>query len=112
MTAAGALLSSLAAAQQLEEVTVTARKREEKLQDIPASITAITSDRLERESVSHIKDVAKLTPGLVFDLGFVPQDTRPQIRGIPATRRTPAGRNSDRQYRRLCRSLCRLLAAA
>ncbi len=92
LTAAGVLLSAGAAAQQLEEVTVTARKREEKLQDIPASITAITSDRLERESVSDIKDVAKLTPGLVFDLGFVPQDTRPQIRGIPATRgRPPVG---------------------
>lgn len=80
------------AADQLEEVTVTARKAEEKLQDIPASITAITNERIERESVSDIKDVARLTPGLVFDLGFVPQDTRPQIRGLPATRgRPPVG---------------------
>jgi outer membrane receptor protein involved in Fe transport len=76
----------------LEEVVVTARKSEEKIQDIPASITAISSEQIEREAVRSIQDVARLTPGLIFDLGFVPQDTRPQIRGLPATRgRPPVG---------------------
>jgi outer membrane receptor protein involved in Fe transport len=74
---------------QLEEVVVTARKTAENLQDVPASITAIGGEQLERESVSDIKDVARLTPGLIFDLGFVPQDSRPQIRGLPATRGKP-----------------------
>ena len=74
---------------QLEEVVVTARKTAENLQDVPASITAIGSTQLEREGVSDIKDVARLTPGLIFDLGFVPQDSRPQIRGLPATRGKP-----------------------
>lgn len=74
---------------QLEEVVVTARKTTENLQDVPASITAIGGAQLERESVSDIKDVARLTPGLIFDLGFVPQDSRPQIRGLPATRGKP-----------------------
>jgi len=74
---------------QLEEVVVTARKTTENLQDVPASITAIGSAQLEREAVSDIKDVARLTPGLIFDLGFVPQDSRPQIRGLPATRGKP-----------------------
>jgi outer membrane receptor protein involved in Fe transport len=84
-----AVAASPASHAQLEEVVVTARKTTENLQDVPASITAIGSTQLERESVSDIKDVARLTPGLIFDLGFVPQDSRPQIRGLPATRGKP-----------------------
>ena len=84
-----AVAASQASHAQLEEVVVTARKTTENLQDVPASITAIGSTQLERESVSDIKDVARLTPGLIFDLGFVPQDSRPQIRGLPATRGKP-----------------------
>ncbi len=77
---------------QIEEILVTVRKREESLQDIPLSITAFDSAALERNRIENIIDVAKLTPSLVFDEGFVPQDTRPQIRGLPATRgRPPVG---------------------
>ena len=47
---------------------------------------------MERNRIENISDLAKYTPGLVFDEGFVPQDTRPQIRGLPATRgRPPVG---------------------
>jgi outer membrane receptor protein involved in Fe transport len=89
LTAIVGLTASQPSQAQLEEVVVTARKTTENLQDVPASITAIGSVQLEREGVSDIKDVARLTPGLVFDLGFVPQDSRPQIRGLPATRGKP-----------------------
>ncbi len=94
-----ALLASVAvgftvqdAAAQIEEILVTARKREESLQEIPMSITAFDAAALERNRINDISDLAKYTPGLVFDGGFVPQDTRPQIRGLPATRgRPPVG---------------------
>ncbi|MGB1876695.1 MAG: TonB-dependent receptor, partial [Rhodospirillaceae bacterium] len=94
-----ALLASVAigfaaedAAAQIEEILVTARKREESLQEIPMSITAFDAAALERNRIQNIDDLAKYTPGLVFDGGFVPQDTRPQIRGLPATRgRPPVG---------------------
>jgi iron complex outermembrane recepter protein len=80
------------AAAQIEEIIVTTRKREESLQEIPLSITAFDSAALERNRIQNIEDLAKYTPGLVFDGGFVPQDTRPQIRGLPATRgRPPVG---------------------
>ena len=80
------------AAAQIEEILVTARKREESLQEIPLSITAFDANALERNRIQNIDDLAKYTPGLVFDGGFVPQDTRPQIRGLPATRgRPPVG---------------------
>tara|TARA_B110000438_G_C15808030_1_gene648342 strand:+ start:516 stop:2981 length:2466 start_codon:yes stop_codon:yes gene_type:complete len=94
-----ALLASVAlsiaaedASAQIEEILVTARKREESLQEIPMSITAFDAAALERNRIHNIDDLAKYTPGLVFDQGFVPQDTRPQIRGLPATRgRPPVG---------------------
>ena len=74
---------------QLEEIVVTARKREESLQEIPLSITAFDSASIERNRIQDIIDVAKYTTGLTFDEGFVPQDTRPQIRGLPSDRGKP-----------------------
>lgn len=76
----------------IEEVIVTTRRRAESLQDIPISITAFTGLQIERGGIRSVEDVARLTPGLTFDLGFAPQDTRPSIRGLPATRgRPPVG---------------------
>ncbi|WP_439532754.1 TonB-dependent receptor [Polymorphobacter sp.] len=70
-------------------IIVTARRRAESLQNVPIAITAFSSDRIDREGISNIADIAKLTPSLVFDRGFSPQDNRPSIRGLPATRGRP-----------------------
>lgn len=51
----------------LEEVVVTARKREESLQDTPISITAFTSNSLEALQVDNISQISSATPGLTFD---------------------------------------------
>ena len=77
------------AAQQLEEITVTARKRAENLQEIPLSITAFTSEAVERAGIKSVQDVVKFTPGLNYDKGFAPQDTRISIRGLPVLRGKP-----------------------
>ncbi|MAI06871.1 MAG: hypothetical protein CBC47_07005 [Alphaproteobacteria bacterium TMED87] len=74
---------------ELEEIVVTARKREESLQEIPLTVTAFDSAAIERNRIQDIIDVAKYTPGLTFDEGFVPQDSRPQIRGLPSDRGKP-----------------------
>ncbi len=73
----------------LEEVTVTARRREESLQDVPLTVVPFTAVEVERQGIRNIQDVAKLTPGLSWDKGFAPQDTRPNIRGLPTTRGRP-----------------------
>lgn len=88
------LAPDFAAAQQmaLEEIVVTARKRSESLQEVPLSITAFSADMIEKSGIRSIGDVAKLTSSLVFETSFVPQDTRPVIRGLSATRgRQPIG---------------------
>jgi iron complex outermembrane recepter protein len=50
----------------LEEVTVTARKREESLQDAPIAVSAYSGDSLEYRGASDISDIANYTPNLTF----------------------------------------------
>ncbi len=50
----------------LEEVTVTARKREETLQDAPVAITAISERQLEQYNIVLMEDIASLAGGGVL----------------------------------------------
>ncbi len=52
--------------QALEEVVVTARRREERLQDTPVAVSVFTSDMLERMQISGTTDLDKVTPNLQF----------------------------------------------
>jgi iron complex outermembrane recepter protein len=65
----------------LEEVLVTARSREERLQTIPLAITAFSMDDLSKRSVNDMRDVARLTPGFVFEEYSGSSNTSPVIRG-------------------------------
>lgn len=73
----------------LEEVIVTARKREENLQDVPLAVTAISAERLQREGIKDIEGVIDRDPSLAFDRGIAPYDTRIVIRGLSPTRGRP-----------------------
>lgn len=53
-------------AQALEEVTVTARKRDEALLDTPLTLTALTSADIEAKGLNEFKDVIDFTPGFFF----------------------------------------------
>ena len=53
---------------QLEEVLVTARKREESLQDTPISITAFSPQMLEQLGITAPNEVADFTPNLIADV--------------------------------------------
>ena len=50
----------------LEEVIVTARKREESLRDTPISITAFAGSALEEANMVDLRDIGKYTPGMSF----------------------------------------------
>lgn len=50
----------------LEEVTVTARKREEGLQEAPISISAFSGEGLEYRGITNIGQIAEFTPNLTF----------------------------------------------
>lgn len=56
----------------LEDVIVTAQRREERLQDIPIAVTAFTSEDLERSAATGIQDVVSKAPGVTltqFNIG-------------------------------------------
>lgn len=65
----------------LEEIVVTATKREQSLRDIPASISAITGEDLEAQGVLSINDVLEQTPGVTSNAAR-PGDQRIVMRGI------------------------------
>ena len=50
----------------LEEIIVTAEKREASLQDVPISITAVTGEMIEQSAIDDIMDLYVQTPGLSF----------------------------------------------
>ena len=59
--------SALAQNAVLEEVIVTARKREEAIQDVPVSVTAFTGNQLRDAGITNLKDLGYQTPGLQID---------------------------------------------
>ncbi len=65
----------------LTEVVVTARKRNESLQDVPISITAFTAELIEERGIESLYDLAKLTPNLSFNQTYGRAFDRPVIRG-------------------------------
>lgn len=65
----------------LNQIIVTARKREENLQEVPLSVSAVTADFLERENIKSLDEVAKYVSGFSFDDEFGRADGRPIIRG-------------------------------
>ncbi|MGE0409629.1 MAG: TonB-dependent receptor plug domain-containing protein, partial [Amphiplicatus sp.] len=47
-----------------EEIIVTARRKEENLQEVPVAVTALNQDALDRLVVNTLDDLNKLAPGL------------------------------------------------
>jgi outer membrane receptor protein involved in Fe transport len=66
----------------LDTVTVTAQKRDQDLQDVPITITAISSQLLRDSGVRDIKDLTLLTSGLVVTSTSSEVSTTARIRGI------------------------------
>lgn len=64
----------------VEEIVVTAQRREERLQDVPISISAFSQGQLERANISSAQQLTQITPSLnMTQSSFSPQ---PTIRGI------------------------------
>ena len=55
---------SVESASAIEEIVVTARKREESLLDIPESITAISGSNIETQNIKTLDDIGFLIPNL------------------------------------------------
>ena len=77
----------------LEEVIVTADRKEQSLLDIPVSVTAFDSDMLEDYQITNNKDLEVRVPGLQFGL-----DSPATIRGMGSLYRGLAGDVAVAQY--------------
>src|ERR1035437_4382064 len=49
---------------EIEEITVTAQKREENIQEIPVSVTAVTGATLEEQGIPSIMELGQSVPNL------------------------------------------------
>ena len=54
---------------RLEEIVVTARKIEERIQDTPVSVTAVTAEMFDERGAEQISAVADIAPNVNFSFG-------------------------------------------
>ena len=73
----------------LEEIVVSARKRQESLQEIPIAVDVFGQAELQQYAITRVEDLARFSSGLTFDQGVLPTDTRPVIRGAASQRGRP-----------------------
>lgn len=58
--------SDASRSRMVEEIVVTAQKREENIQDVPVAVSAFSEEKLEAAGVSSTKDLQLVTPGLTI----------------------------------------------
>ncbi len=68
---------------QVEEVVVTAQKREQKLQDVPVAVSAFAEKQLEAQAVQSLTDLSAKSPNVVLaPVGAYPYASAFFIRGL------------------------------
>jgi iron complex outermembrane receptor protein len=74
----------------ISEVIVTARRVEERLQDVPISITVFNQDQLTTRNVASGTDLATYTPSLTSNVRYGTENASFAIRGFSQESRTTA----------------------
>ncbi len=72
----------MSSAQVLDEITVTAQKREQDIQDVGIAITAFTGDQMNALGVVRSFDIATFSPGVHISGNIAGQNTQFTIRGV------------------------------
>lgn len=70
------------------DIVVTARKRTERLQDVPVAISAVSTQTLQNYALNDISAVSKLTPQLKVSVGGPSGGAQIYLRGIGSTANT------------------------
>lgn len=66
----------------LEEVTVTAQRRTERLQDVPVAVTAYTAAEIEARGIGSTRDILPMTPNVTYDESFTVGNSFVSVRGV------------------------------
>ncbi len=84
-TAVGALMVTVGMAQAqtaLEEVIVTAQRREQNLQEVGVSVTALSAERIRDLGITNSTDIGRVAPGVVFTATTAGTASAMSMRGI------------------------------
>ena len=82
MTLAAPALAHAQEGSLVDEIVVTAQKREQSLQDVPIVVTAIGQQVLQDAGVRDVKDLTQVTPGLLVTSTSNETNTVARIRGV------------------------------
>jgi iron complex outermembrane receptor protein len=78
---------AVAQTRPLETIVVTARRAEENLKDVPATVNVLTESTIEDAGIETLEDFINLTPGVTVVTNTAePGDTQVNIRGINGAR--------------------------
>jgi len=80
MAALTCAVPAVVSAAPLEEVIVTAQKREQSMMDVPISVSAVTGDKITDAGINNLAQLSGYVPGL--HIGKGPINTTINIRGI------------------------------
>ncbi|SVD93368.1 uncharacterized protein METZ01_LOCUS446222, partial [marine metagenome] len=81
---AGAISATANAQQVIEEVIVTATKRQESLQEVPIAVSALTGDDIDQLGITNFSDYVMQLPGVTAG-GSGPGQNTVYIRGVAST---------------------------
>ena len=82
---ASAQTAAQASNDHLEEIVVTAQKREQSVQDVPVAVTAVTAESLKANRIFTVNDLSSIAPGVTV---------RPSAGGVGVPSFTIRGQNS------------------
>lgn len=71
-------------ANELQEIVVTAERRESTVQQTPLSITAVSGEQLEAQGITRLPDLAQSIPGISMKQ-FAPGQVEYEMRGLPSS---------------------------
>jgi iron complex outermembrane receptor protein len=89
-TTASAKVAKSSSKSSLEEVIVTAQRREESAQDVAISITVLSEEMISSANMTNSADIATYTPSLTTNARFGNENTSFSIRGFTQDLRTTA----------------------
>ena len=75
-------ISAYGATGEMEEIVVTARQRSESLQQTPVTITAVSSETIERLALNNLDQISDIVPNLTVSYGSSGASSTVTLRGI------------------------------
>ncbi len=78
------------------DIIVTAQRRAERLENVPAAVVALTPDALDRASVTNLHELGRIAPGVQINYGGA--YTQPAIRGVTSLTNGTGNENNVAVY--------------